>query len=50
MSTLVREAPAVLEAMRQTLAALGLAERSEEFDQVFAQKLALVAGDDDDEE
>jgi hypothetical protein len=50
MSVLVREAPGVLEAMRQTLSALGLAERCDEFGQVFAQKLALVAGDDDDDE
>jgi hypothetical protein len=50
MSVLVREAPAVLEALRQTLTALGLDERSEEFSSVFADRLALVAGDDDDEE
>jgi len=50
MSVLVREAPAVLEALRQTLTALGLDERTEEFSSVFADRLALVAGDDDDEE
>lgn len=50
MSVLVREAPAVLEALRQTLTALGLAERTEEFSSVFADRLALVAGDDEEDD
>lgn len=49
VSVLVREAPAVLEALHRTLAALGLAERADAFNTEFAQQLALVAGGDDED-
>jgi hypothetical protein len=32
------------------LTALGLAERTEEFSSVFADRLALVAGDDEEDD
>ncbi len=48
MSELARQAPAVLEAVRRTLAALGLNERGEEFEQQLALQLEEVAGDDEE--
>lgn len=48
MSELARQAPAVLEAVRRTLAALGLDGRSDEFEQQLAYQLEEVAGDDEE--
>jgi hypothetical protein len=49
LATLAREAPSVIAALRQTLAVLGLSGRVEEFSLTFAEQLALVAGDDDED-
>jgi hypothetical protein len=49
MSELARQAPEVLEAVRRTLAALGLDARSDEFEQQLAYQLEEVAGDDEDD-
>jgi hypothetical protein len=49
MSELARQAPAVLEAVRRTLEALGLGPRSDEFEQQLALELEEVAGDDEDD-
>ncbi len=48
MSELARQAPAVLEAVRRTLVALGLNERGDEFEQQLALQLEEVAGDDEE--
>ena len=45
VSQLAREAPAVLDALRRTLDALGLAGRIDEFTATFAAELEAVAGD-----
>jgi len=42
VATLAREAPVVLDAVQRTLAALGLAGRSEEFNRTLARQLAEV--------
>jgi hypothetical protein len=49
MSELARQAPAVLEAVRRTLEALGLGPRSDEFEKQLALELEEVAGDDEDD-
>jgi len=49
MSELARQAPAVLEAVRRTLEALGLGPRSDEFERQLALELEEVAGDDEDD-
>jgi hypothetical protein len=49
MSELARQAPMVLEAVRRTLAALGLDGRSDEFEQQLALQLEEVTGDDEED-